>query len=47
MRAGVCSSMTSSAICAMSASQSGGGIGVDGVTFSLVERLECEMSRDG
>ena len=33
--AGVCSSMISFAICAIRASQSGGGIGVFSVTFSL------------
>src|SRR3569833_760940 len=36
MRAGVCSSMISMAMTPMSASQSGGGIGVVSVTFSLL-----------
>lgn len=43
MRAGECSSMISLAICAINASQSGGGMGVSSVTFSLESVSQTAM----
>lgn len=42
--AGVCSAMISSAICAIRASQSGGGMGVLSVTFSLRDSRQLKVT---